>query len=27
MGAKPFLVEKAMQYTKNFDRSNLQKGK
>ena len=26
MGAKPFLVEKAMQYTKNFDLSNLQKG-
>jgi len=26
MGAKPFLVEKAMQYTKNFNRSNLRKG-
>jgi DNA polymerase-3 subunit delta len=26
VGVKPFLVEKAMQYRKNFDRSNLQTG-
>ena len=26
MGAKPFLVEKALQYTKNFNRSKLQEG-
>ena len=26
MGAKPFLVEQALQYTKNFNRSKLQEG-
>ena len=26
MGAKPFLVEKALQYTKKFNRSQLQEG-
>ena len=26
MGAKPFLVEKALQYTKNFNRPQLQEG-
>ena len=26
MGAKPFLVEKAMQYTKNFNKSQLRQG-
>jgi DNA polymerase-3 subunit delta len=26
MGAKPFLVEKAMQYTKNFNRATLRNG-
>ena len=26
MGAKPFLVEKALQYTKNFNRLKLQEG-